>query len=159
MSRPKNDTFLRALLKEPTEYTPLWLMRQAGRYLPEYRETRARAGSQRGAFCVSAGSQDAAISRVPTFVTRQTRQRTCARPQIIQNAGSDRGKPGIEMKKHSYTQLAMLIAYCLPVALVGCAAPRGFAPTAASPEPASTTVVLTAPPAGDGTQHKSRGWW
>ncbi len=56
------------------------------------------------------------------------------------------------MKKHSYTQLAMLIAYCLPVALVGCAAPRGFAPTAASPEPASTAVVLTAPPAGDGTQ-------
>ena len=45
MSRPRNDTFLRALLKEPTEYTPLWLMRQAGRYLPEYRETRARAGS------------------------------------------------------------------------------------------------------------------
>jgi uroporphyrinogen decarboxylase len=45
VSRPRNDTFLRALLKEPTEYTPLWLMRQAGRYLPEYRETRARAGS------------------------------------------------------------------------------------------------------------------
>ena len=39
VSRPKNDTFLRALLKEPTEYTPLWLMRQAGRYLPEYCET------------------------------------------------------------------------------------------------------------------------
>jgi uroporphyrinogen decarboxylase len=45
MSRPKNDTFLRALLQEPTEYTPLWLMRQAGRYLPEYCETRKRAGS------------------------------------------------------------------------------------------------------------------
>lgn len=41
----QNDTFLRALLREPTEYTPLWLMRQAGRYLPEYRATRARAGS------------------------------------------------------------------------------------------------------------------
>lgn len=41
----KNDTFLRALLRQPTEYTPLWLMRQAGRYLPEYRETRVRAGS------------------------------------------------------------------------------------------------------------------
>jgi len=41
----KNDTFLRALLRQPTEYTPLWLMRQAGRYLPEYRATRARAGS------------------------------------------------------------------------------------------------------------------
>ena len=45
MSRPKNDTFLRALLRQPTDYTPLWLMRQAGRYLPEYRETRKRAGS------------------------------------------------------------------------------------------------------------------
>lgn len=40
-----NDTFLRALLRKPTEYTPIWLMRQAGRYLPEYRATRARAGS------------------------------------------------------------------------------------------------------------------
>jgi uroporphyrinogen decarboxylase len=40
-----NDTFLRALRREPTEYTPLWLMRQAGRYLPEYRATRERAGS------------------------------------------------------------------------------------------------------------------
>nr|WP_230940129.1 uroporphyrinogen decarboxylase [Burkholderia pseudomultivorans] len=40
-----NDTFLRALLREPTDYTPIWLMRQAGRYLPEYNATRARAGS------------------------------------------------------------------------------------------------------------------
>ncbi|MBS1189907.1 MAG: Uroporphyrinogen decarboxylase HemE [Rhodocyclaceae bacterium] len=45
MTRPHNDTFLRALLKQPTEYTPLWLMRQAGRYLPEYCETRKRAGN------------------------------------------------------------------------------------------------------------------
>jgi uroporphyrinogen decarboxylase len=45
MTRPKNDTFLRALLREPVEYTPVWLMRQAGRYLPEYCETRRRAGS------------------------------------------------------------------------------------------------------------------
>ncbi|QDX81939.1 uroporphyrinogen decarboxylase [Denitratisoma sp. DHT3] len=45
MARPKNDTFLRALRREPVEYTPVWLMRQAGRYLPEYCETRKRAGS------------------------------------------------------------------------------------------------------------------
>jgi uroporphyrinogen decarboxylase len=40
-----NDTLIRALLREPTPYTPVWLMRQAGRYLPEYNATRARAGS------------------------------------------------------------------------------------------------------------------
>lgn len=47
MSPPtlKNDVFLRALMREPVPYTPLWLMRQAGRYLPEYNQTRARAGS------------------------------------------------------------------------------------------------------------------
>lgn len=44
----KNDTFLRALLRQPTDYTPLWLMRQAGRYLPEYRATRAKVGSFMG---------------------------------------------------------------------------------------------------------------
>ncbi|NDP41893.1 MAG: uroporphyrinogen decarboxylase [Aromatoleum sp.] len=44
-SPPPNDTFLRALRREPTPYTPVWLMRQAGRYLPEYTATRARAGS------------------------------------------------------------------------------------------------------------------
>jgi uroporphyrinogen decarboxylase len=45
MSPLKNDTLLRALKREPTEHTPVWLMRQAGRYLPEYNATRARAGS------------------------------------------------------------------------------------------------------------------
>jgi uroporphyrinogen decarboxylase len=44
----KNDTFLRACLRQPTDYTPVWLMRQAGRYLPEYRATRAKAGSFMG---------------------------------------------------------------------------------------------------------------
>jgi uroporphyrinogen decarboxylase len=44
----RNDTFLRACLRQPTEYTPVWLMRQAGRYLPEYRATRERAGSFMG---------------------------------------------------------------------------------------------------------------
>ena len=45
MSPLENDTLLRALAREPTEYTPVWLMRQAGRYLPEYNALRARAGS------------------------------------------------------------------------------------------------------------------
>src|SRR5919107_270222 len=40
-----NDTMIRALLRQPTAYTPIWIMRQAGRYLPEYNATRARAGS------------------------------------------------------------------------------------------------------------------
>ena len=44
----QNDTFLRACLRQPTEHTPVWLMRQAGRYLPEYRATRERAGSFMG---------------------------------------------------------------------------------------------------------------
>lgn len=39
-----NDLFIRALLKQPIERTPIWIMRQAGRYLPEYRATRKRAG-------------------------------------------------------------------------------------------------------------------
>ncbi|HEU4458246.1 MAG TPA: uroporphyrinogen decarboxylase [Methylibium sp.] len=43
-----NDSFLRACLRLPTEHTPVWLMRQAGRYLPEYRATRAKAGSFMG---------------------------------------------------------------------------------------------------------------
>ena len=45
MSPLKNDSFLRALMRQPTDHTPIWLMRQAGRYLPEYNATRKRAGS------------------------------------------------------------------------------------------------------------------
>ncbi|MFH2135969.1 MAG: uroporphyrinogen decarboxylase [Pseudomonadota bacterium] len=58
----KNDTFLRALLRQPTEYTPLWMMRQAGRYLPEYRATRRTAGSFMG------------LCKNPDFATEVTLQ-------------------------------------------------------------------------------------
>ncbi|MGB3276174.1 MAG: uroporphyrinogen decarboxylase [Castellaniella sp.] len=48
MPELKNDTFLRALQRQPVAYTPMWMMRQAGRYLPEYNQTRAQAGSFMG---------------------------------------------------------------------------------------------------------------
>lgn len=58
----KNDTFLRALLRQPTEYTPMWMMRQAGRFLPEYRATRKEAGSFLG------------LCKNPDFATEVTLQ-------------------------------------------------------------------------------------
>ena len=60
--RPENDTLLRALLRQPTEYTPVWLMRQAGRYMPEYNATRKRAGSFLG------------LAKSPAYATEVTLQ-------------------------------------------------------------------------------------
>jgi len=45
MTELQNDTLLRAFLKQPVDRTPVWIMRQAGRYLPEYRKIRGEAGS------------------------------------------------------------------------------------------------------------------
>jgi len=45
MSPLKNDRLLKALGRQPVDVTPVWIMRQAGRYLPEYRKTREQAGS------------------------------------------------------------------------------------------------------------------
>ena len=62
MTHLKNDTFLRTLMRQPTDYTPVWMMRQAGRYLPEYNETRKRAGSFLG------------LCKSPDFATEVTLQ-------------------------------------------------------------------------------------
>jgi uroporphyrinogen decarboxylase len=58
----KNDTLIRALLRQPTPCTPVWIMRQAGRYLPEYNATRARAGSFLG------------VAKNPDYATEVTLQ-------------------------------------------------------------------------------------
>jgi uroporphyrinogen decarboxylase len=62
MTTLQNDTFLRALMREPTAYTPIWIMRQAGRYLPEYNATRKRAGSFLG------------LAKSPDYCTEVTMQ-------------------------------------------------------------------------------------
>ena len=62
MASLKNDTFLRALQRQPTPYTPVWIMRQAGCYLPEYNATRKRAGSFLG------------LAKNPNYATEVTLQ-------------------------------------------------------------------------------------
>jgi len=63
----KNDIFLRALKREPVPYTPIWLMRQAGRYLPEYRATRGRAGSFMGLATVPEMATDVTLQPLERY--------------------------------------------------------------------------------------------
>ena len=65
----RNDTFLRALRREPTPHTPVWLMRQAGRYLPEYNRTRAQAGSSGILVLYSGGSVTDSMRTTSPFAT------------------------------------------------------------------------------------------
>ena len=64
--KPINDCFLRALKREKTDFTPVWLMRQAGRYLPEYCETRARSGSFMG-LAMNPSRSTVTVSTRPSF--------------------------------------------------------------------------------------------
>src|SRR6185503_13402417 len=81
----KNDTFLRALARQPTDYTPTWLMRQAGRYLPEYNATRARAGS----FLELARTPELSVElRYVLEAVRATRQALAGRVPLIGFSGS-----------------------------------------------------------------------
>jgi uroporphyrinogen decarboxylase len=63
----QNDNFLRALRREPTPYTPVWLMRQAGRYLPEYNATRAKAGSFMGLAMNPAAATEVTLQPLDRF--------------------------------------------------------------------------------------------
>ena len=73
----ENDTMIRALLREPTAYTPIWLMRQAGRYLPEYNQTRARAGSFL-ALCKNPDLADRKSTRLNSSHSQQSRMPSSA---------------------------------------------------------------------------------
>ena len=86
-----NDRFLRALRCEPVDCTPVWLMRQAGRYLPEYRATRAQAGS----FMALCTNPELAceVTMQPLRLTVHTANTTPAAATRAQNIARERPRP------------------------------------------------------------------
>ncbi|MGH8681759.1 MAG: uroporphyrinogen decarboxylase [Burkholderiales bacterium] len=67
MAKLENDTLIRALFRQPTPHTPIWLMRQAGRYLPEYNAARARAGDFLGLCKTPAAATEVTLQPLERF--------------------------------------------------------------------------------------------
>ena len=93
-----NDSFLKACLRQATDHTPVWLMRQAGRYLPEYCATRAKAGSFMGLATNPDYATEVTIQpldRFPLDYRFQT-MRDAVAQQMLQNFHNDNSHLGFQ---------------------------------------------------------------